>query len=422
MLSFFLFLFYLIAGTWILHRIVRRSGLPFSPYHTAAAVCFKVLMGCLYGYIFLHYYRGDDTWMYFNDSKPQTGLLLTNPQRFIGELLPGYSVDIHAPWWANARDYIYYFEYWFFVKLLAVLNLFSGSNYYIDVLWFDLLTFAGPLILFTLLFRRFPQKAGLCYILVFFIPSVTFWCSGIRAEALILLFITLLLYNGAAYAQEKKTRHIAGMLAGLTGFLLFRYQYLIFFLPALAAYMFSVAHKRSGPVYFNRIYLALAVVFILSLFLPPRYQLSRPLIRTQQNFFSLHGNTRYALDSLQPGPAPVFSLLPQALANSSLRPYLWEGKGFLQLVFSAESLFLLAGLLFFAFGRQDKGRAGPLYWLFLYYSISQLLAIGYTIPFPGAIVRYRCIPFLFLFIFFFSARDLPKPRLTRLLFPGILNK
>ena len=45
------------------------------------------------------------------------------------------------------------------VKSLAILNLLSGKNYYIDVLWFNFLTIAGPLLLFKLLASLFPQKS-----------------------------------------------------------------------------------------------------------------------------------------------------------------------------------------------------------------------------------------------------------------------
>jgi hypothetical protein len=402
----------------ILHWLVRRKGFAFSIYHTTAAVLFKVFLGCLYGYIFLHYYGGDDTWDYFNESIADTDTLLKNPLRFIQEFLPSFSLKItHDQGWNALVFYIVHFEKWFMVKSLAVLNLFSGKNYYIDLLWFDLLTITGSFLLYKMLVNRFPARAGMYYVLVFFIPSITFWCSGIRAEALIFFFIALILYNGKAYAQRPNGKNAAGTLLGMTGFLLFRMQFLAVFLPAFLAYMLSVRNKRSGPVYFNRVYLFGLLIFIASLFLPPSYSLSGPFIHAQQAFFQLHGNTRYKLDSLQSGPVSFLKILPQAVANSSFRPYPWEGKGLLQSLSSIENIFLFAGFLFFVLSYRKKQMIpDPLLWLFLYYGISQLIAIGYTVPFPGAIVRYRCIPFLFIFIFLFSENDLLQQKLTKILF------
>ena len=48
-------------------------------------------MGCLYGWVFYHYYGGDDTWNFFDESKEQTDMLLTHPAQFFQEFLPGFA-------------------------------------------------------------------------------------------------------------------------------------------------------------------------------------------------------------------------------------------------------------------------------------------------------------------------------------------
>ena len=216
MLTYFLFFFYLFCGTLLLHFIVRRKIFPFTIYHTAAIVFFRIFMGCLYGWVFRHYYGGDDTWNFFDESKDQTDLLLLHPVQFFHEFLPSFAY--HATGnhlWQAFLFYVDNFERWFMVKGLAILNLFSGKNYYIDVLLFDMLTIPGPLLLFKMLSAKFPLRSGMYFLLVFFIPSVIFWCSGIRAEALLLLCIVLILYNGDDYALNPRRRNIPGMAGGL---------------------------------------------------------------------------------------------------------------------------------------------------------------------------------------------------------------
>ncbi|HEY4155456.1 MAG TPA: hypothetical protein VGM24_08505, partial [Puia sp.] len=128
MLTYLLFVFYLALGTMVLHRILRRKGFPFSLYHTSAALLFKVCLGCLYGYIFLHYYGGDDTWEYFTKSRAETDILLTRPDRFIQEFLPSFSLKAtHFNGWSAVVYFVHHFEFWFMIKFLAVLNLFSGK-------------------------------------------------------------------------------------------------------------------------------------------------------------------------------------------------------------------------------------------------------------------------------------------------------
>src|SRR5258707_7457797 len=104
------------------------------------------------------------------------------------------------------------------------------------------------------------------FLLVFFIPSVIFWCSGIRAEGLLLLFIVLMIYNGQAYARKAGIWPALGCLTGFLGLLLIRYQFLLIFLPAFFAYGVSLKNKETSPKYFNRIYLILLLIFVISLF------------------------------------------------------------------------------------------------------------------------------------------------------------
>jgi hypothetical protein len=418
MLTYFLFFIYLFSGTILLHIIIRKKIFPFTIYHTAAIVFFKIFMGCLYGWVFLHYYSGDDTWNYFNESKDETGLLMRHPLAFFREFSPSFSLQItgyHA--WDALVFYLNHFERCFMIKGMAVLNLLSGKNYYIDVLWFEFLTIAGPLLLFKILAKHFPARAGMNFLLVFFIPSVTFWCSGVRAEALILLFIVLMLYNGQAYTFRPRWPNVLGILAGLAGIFLIRYQILPVFLPAFIAYLVSCRKNENSPRYFSRITGAAIVIFGISLFFPPAYQFSRPIQHAQESFFLLKGNTRYALDTLKPGLLSLIKILPQAVANSSLRPSPWEGKSLLQSLSSIEVIFLIAGIIYFMLGpRPKKQISHPLYWFFLFYAISQLLLIGCAIPFPGAIVRYRSISFLMLALFLYAGNPLLQRKLRQWIF------
>jgi hypothetical protein len=418
MLTYFLFFFYLFFGTLLLHNIIRRKIFPFTIYHTTAVIFFKIFMGCLYGWVFLRYYNGDDTWKFFNESKSQTDLLLMHPALFFREFLPSFSLSLNA--YEPLQAFVFYilhFENWFMIKFLALLNLLSGKNYYVDLLLFDLLTLAGPLMLFKLLARKFPKRTGMNFLLVFFIPSVVFWCSGIRAEAILFLCMVLAIYNGNSYAKNPGTLSLLGIVAGFCGMLLFRYQFMLVFIPAFFAYYFSLKKKTDAPVLFKRIFIVLALLFFVSLFLPAAYQLSKPIAETQSKFLRLQGNTRYRLDSLEPGPVSFLKILPQAIANSMLRPFPWEGKNGLQSGSSVEVILLVAGFLFFMVSpRRYEQIAHPLFWLFLFYGLSQFILIGYTVPFPGAIVRYRTIPFLFLMLFLYSGNPLLQQKLRYWIF------
>jgi hypothetical protein len=418
MLAYFLFFFYLVSGTILSHVIIRRKIFPFTIYHTSSIILFKVSLGCLYGWIFLHFYGGDDTWNFFNESKDATTLLLHHPSAFFRELYPLYSLQSTGYHFFDAiAFYISHFERWFMVRGLGLLNLLSAKNYYIDVLLFDFITLPGQLLLFKVMASVFPQRSGMNFLLIFFIPSVVFWCSGIRSEAIILLSVVLTIYNGYSYTKKPAPGNITGMLAGFAGLLLFRYQFLAIFLPFFITYLISLKKQKQGPAWFNITLLVTGAIFMASLFFPPRYQMSRPIKERQQKFFSLHGNTRYPLDTLESGPVSFIKVFPQATRNSLFRPFPWEGKGLLQSFSSVDVIFMVAGLLFFLVGPARKRQVShPIYWLFLYYAIIQMVLIGYGVPFPGAIVRYRSIPFLMLILFLYAGNPLLQQKLRYWIF------
>jgi hypothetical protein len=226
-----------------------------------------------------------------------------------------------------------------------------------------------------------------------------------------------MIYNGQAYARKAGIWPALGCLAGFLGLLLIRYQFLLVFLPAFLAYWVSLKNRDTSPKYFNRIYLVLFLIFGLSLFLPPARQLSRPVRVAQESFFVLKANTQYKLDSLKPGPISFISILPQATANTIFRPYPWEGKSLLQSLSSVDVIFLITSLFFFIVSPKRKQQVSyPLYWLFLFYGITQLITIGYVVPFPGAIVRYRSIAFLFLVLFMYAGNPLLQQKLRYWIF------
>jgi hypothetical protein len=109
----------------------------------------------------------------------------------------------------------------------------------------------------------------------------------------------------------------------------------------------------------------------------------------------------------------VVRLLPEALQNSLLRPYLWEGGKLFQLVFAVENtlfLLLLAGLLFFY--KKPTGYRLQLCLCFLFIAIANYIIIGITVPVLGAIVHYRVIATPFLLLAVLLAVDVEKLKLA----------
>jgi len=397
-----LIILYTLALIILIDRGIRHKRISLNRKEIALGFCFKVAMGILYGYIFKKYYGGDDTWRYFSDSLTEYNKLLFQTGHFFKEWIPIDSFSKYPGFVENFRDFLENLEYNTITKSLAIFNLISFQNYYTDVVFFNLFSFMGSYLLFKLFTNAWPEKRLLIYIAAFLIPSVTFWLSGIRGDGLLLLSIALVLYYFNSWLGSRKPSQLFYFILGLAGTLAFRIQFFILLIPALLAWWLSFTFSLKPWKSFAAVYLACLLLFFGSALIFPDASLPNLIVQKQNEFFQLKGNTIYHLNRLQPNFESFLITLPQAFANTFLRPLPREAKGLLQLAASAEVLFFWSVLILVLGNARQIGKLS-LGWLVICFSLSTYLLIGYTVPFPGAIVRYKIIPELLFFLAWASA-------------------
>lgn len=356
-------------------------------------------MGCLYGYIYLHFYNGDDTWNHHRHSLEELEKLKHHTRYYFTELLPAESFA-----WAGGTflhglsAYLHTLEYDGLVKILSIANIFSGGNYYINVVFFNFMLFWGQYWLFSLLVKEFPQKRKPLLLLIFFFPPLVFWLSGIRADGLILFFIALLLVQFRRWLYEHKKWSLLYCTIGALGIIIFRSQVGLLLIPALAAWYISVKFNRKPVAVFLWVYGICGLLFFATAWVSPGKNLPGVIVERQQSFLALHG-TRFQLDSLQPTVTSFTRVLPQALSHTFVRPTIWEAQGALQLMTAMEIIIFWLLVLTAIIKREmhwQKVLKKPLILFSLTFGITLYIFIGYVIPFPGAIVRYKAIPELLL--------------------------
>ena len=142
-----------------------------------------------------------------------------------------------------------------------------------------------------------------------------------------------------------------------------------------------------------------ALLFFGSILISPTTNGPAMVATRQHEYLALKGNTRFELDSLHADVGSYLAVLPQAARNTFLRPYIWEASGMLQLVTAAGILFFWL-LVVVALVRKEKPWysffSNPLFVFLVIFPACYYLFIGFTVPFPGAIVRYKSIPELML--------------------------
>lgn len=394
-----LFLFVLFA--FLLRLMTRHPDTRLTTPELVAAFGFKVLMACAYGYIFLHYYGGDDTWELHKVSLHEWRLLFDDPGQFFWDLTPAHAWHVAQGNTGFAlRHYLDKLELHLPAKALGIFNVISRGNYYANAVFFSFLTFWGHYWLFKLVTGAFPHKRRLWFLLIFFYPPVIFWLSGVRSDGLLFLFLALLLLHAWRWIQENKRSSLLYLILGMVGVIIFRDVVILLLAPALVAWFIAVRYDRRPLPVFLMVYGVSVVVFFGSILLPGAFNFPSLIVARQQEFLALQGNTRLPLDTLEPTAGSFFRILPQAISNTFLRPYLWEARGLLQVMTALDILLFWLLVILAVVWRKKDNSSGitPLFWFLLFFGVSLYIFIGYVIPFPGAIVRYKVIPELFLLI------------------------
>ena len=399
MLAIIAFLFIFVFSLFFIYSRFRNRKFTLSPFEVTVVFSFKVLMGCVYGYLFQRYYGGDDTWLLHSGSIQEYHKLMDQPLQFFADLDLTASFKRNSGFAAGWYFLLSDLEYWIITKPLAIFNIFSRGNYYVNVVFFNLLTFWGQYLVFKVFAARFPYRRRMLVLLVFLVPPITFWLSGIRPDAWIIVSIGLTLYYFHAWLLGKKVKHALVCLLGLIGLVIFRSPMLLVLLPGLFAWLIAEKTRRPAWLVFTITYALCIIAFFASSYLSPQTNMLTYVIHRQEEFFKLKGNTVFELNKLEPSVSSFAKTFPQAFVNTVLRPFPWEARGLLQWMAALETLFVWL-LILFALSRGDRStwKKSSILWFSIFFGLGLYLFIGYTVPFPGAIARYKVIPELLLIV------------------------
>ena len=352
----------------------------------------KVLSGCLYGYIFLHYYGGDDTWNLHFASLREKEMLLRDPYQFFWEFGPATAIRNGDSILKVFGFYLSDLEYCLQAKTLGIVNIISQGNYYVNVVFWNFIMFWGHYWLFKLLVTEFPSKRKIYFLLVFLFPPAIFWLSGIRADGMLFASFALSLSYFSRWLTMRRRKLFLISLLGFVGVLIFRAPVAALMLPMMLSWWLSTMLRQKQILAFLLVYFLSVIIFFGSSSMTS-LDLPKVVVEKQHEFFRLRGTT-VELDSLRPTFKSFAVVLPQAAGNTFTRPFPWETNGLLQVMAAVDILFFWAFFAITILYRDPGYRATlsrPLLLSLLFWSVSLYIFIGYTIPFPGAIVRYKII-------------------------------
>jgi hypothetical protein len=316
------------------------------------------------------------------------------------------------------------------VCLLSIFNVFTKGYYYANVIVFSFLTLPAYIYTYQLFEKMTKAQNVWVVLIIFFSPSLLFFCGGIHKDGLCFLLLSFVLYH--FFALKNDNQKIWPAIQWLIGFcLLFimrSYLALLLLPPILACgiaarYTFEKRTWVLGT--FAIVYFIGGVLFFSSKYIGESMNLPRKIIEKQASFNALEGTSRIEDTLALKGNAGSFlAHAPAALAHTLLQPSIFHSKTSLEKVSAIEMIlwWAICTFLFFVQGFGITSAIHPFFkWFIVFYSASILLLIGYTVPFTGAIVRYRCIV-LMLMAALVASKKVPPDGATIVVFKKLIFK
>lgn len=356
-----------------------------------------------------------DTWKYHDDAKAEYQLLFDQPSAYFTNILNSGYADPYAGLLKTNKSYWNDLKTNLMVKFVSVLHIFSGANYYINVVLFNFLVFLGNMALFRVYRYRYNHHENVLAFMCFLLPSFLLFSSTIHKEGLIIAALGCLLFSfyNALHFTGFTLKKMLGIISCFLVIFLFRNYVAVMLIPGLMAWAI-VHYKKYNPVVtFSIVYLFFIIVFFNLHTIFPDIDPPGLIVQKQRDFFSLeNARSQISTPVLYPAFSSFVSNFPTIISNVFCRPFVTDYKlsPFL-FPFSLELACYQILIILFVFIRKKINKIDPFVLFGLFFGCSLLLIVGYIVPVIWAIIRYRSIylPFILIpFIFNFDWEKLPS--------------
>jgi hypothetical protein len=397
-LEHLLFVAWLVFFAWLVTKtkFFLASGL--SKPQLVILFLLKVIAGIFYGWVGLYYGRHaqmEDTWVFHYQGLIEYGLLYEKPAEYFTNLFHNPYETGFGNFFGSENSYWNDLKGNVFIKFISLHHVLSFGHYYVNVIFYSFVSLFGPVAFYRVMIDLYPGKKLNVLLAVFMIPSFFYWSSGIHKEGLIFLGIALIIYH--IYFANKEGRYsvkrVTGLLLGLVLLALLRNFLLIILIPAILAWLVANRWPRHRVLCFSVVYFAFIILFFTLRYVDSRLDFPMAVANKQRAFREMTGgNSSIPIQEINPDVLSFARSVPQAVTLSFLRPYPSDIRHLLTLAAALEVGVLLLLFLFFLFFKDPAIRLKDnLVYFCLFFGISMLLSIGFSVNNLGAIVRYRSV-------------------------------
>jgi len=339
-----------------------RDGHPWRPYFIPA-LSVKIFGAIFIGLIYAYYYKGGDTFNYFNHSQvinsaldesfsKWLNLVLRIPSPSDGEY---YQYISKMDFYRNPGTYI-------ISAITAVLSLLTFETYLPTAVQFAIISFTGVWALFRTFAKLHPQFVRIVAVSILFIPSVIIWGSGIFKDTICIMSLGWLTYCTYSLIIDKDYSIQNIITATLSLYLLvnIKVYIIIAYAPAVLFWLLSLFSNKFRNEHVKRVVVVFFTLGTISSTFQifdnysnffDKYSLENidETSRITRNYISyksqVDDGSGYTLSKVEQSILGKMLQFPEAVNVTLFRPYFWEAKKSIVLLSAIESfLFLLITL------------------------------------------------------------------------------
>jgi len=398
-----IFLIIILIGSFGFRRVSKPERLLFF-----SAAILKIVAGMVICYVYLKFFDGGDSWRYFIEAEKIFGLYKDNHLSIVDFFFNNSylkEADFALAFSNEPRAL-------FFTKIVFLLFLVSGGNFWVLSVYLSLFSFICLWIFYRELKNHHIVSRYVAQISLFFWPSVIFWSSGIVKESFSAGLIAVLAAIILIFRRTNRITVVNGLLFLLLGYLLFKikYYYGAVFIPLSLCYVLvNVFMARSGLVKTKKwlqlmLFSGLLVCLILLVSrLHPNLHLNHVgavIVNNYQLFKQKSDPEKMVFfESLKPELGSFLAHSPKALFTGWFRPSFFDIQNIWSLLAAAENCVLFILFLFQLWQIRSFFRGDVLLNLsVLIFCVAMAVFLSYSAPNFGTLVRYKVgfLPFLLM--------------------------
>ncbi|MCH1479246.1 MAG: hypothetical protein L7U23_04040 [Crocinitomicaceae bacterium] len=382
-------------------------------------ILFKFSFAIFFSIIYIIYYGGGDTTAYWDGAVTLNKLFFSAPVDYFNHLISEPTNALRAMHFSAGTGYppgwIYREpEAWYVCKLTSIVSIFTFRSYFAGTLIFAFFTARASWRVFEMIQKLETHKVRVAAYCILFVPSVSFWCTGISKDTVIYFSVLNILFYTFDFLVLSNKITIRKLL--YIGFsMLLIYHIRSFILAAIAAPLMMAFGARLTNKYernflaklFLRSLILFAGIAVFLYFFQSTFAESMvsEAQTVQQDFLENETYTgkRYELSSVDLSPTGLLLAVPESVFFGIYRPFIYESlsPNFILNGFESLVLFFITFRFVFkgnVFKKIKKIRKKEILVFALIFSIFIAFMAGFTSVLFGVLVRIRAplLPFIFL--------------------------